>query len=107
MSIIRAGDSNIALINIFTVDPAKADELIAVLNDATEKAMKDRPGFISAAFHRSLDGRRVANYAQWRSKEDFEAMMADPEAHVHMDAAAGLVESYEPALYEVRSVHEA
>lgn len=42
------------------------------------------PGFVSASIHKSLDGVRVVNYAQWRSKEDFEVMMTSPEALKHM-----------------------
>jgi heme-degrading monooxygenase HmoA len=36
--------------------------------------MKHAPGFVSANIHRSLDGKKVVNYAQWESKEAFEAM---------------------------------
>lgn len=48
--------------------------LIDLLDRATENVMRKQPGFISANIHRSLDGTRVANYAQWRSKADLEAM---------------------------------
>ncbi len=46
----------------------------------------------------------MANYAQWRRQEDFEAMLGDPEAQSHMRAAAALA-TFEPALYRVASVH--
>lgn len=107
MTIIAEGQSSIALINIFTVDPGDVDQLVALLNEATEKTMRHRPGFVSANIHRSLDGTRVANYAQWRSKEDFDAMMADPEAKEHMGAAGKLAQRFEPMLYTVAAVHEA
>ena len=68
--------------------------------------MRDMPGFMSANIHKSLDGTRVVNYAQWRSKEDFEAMRANPEAAPHMAKAAELAERFEPVLYEVVSVHD-
>jgi hypothetical protein len=32
--------------------------------------MKDEPGYIAAALHKSIDGIRVVNYAQWHSEED-------------------------------------
>jgi hypothetical protein len=35
------------------------------------------------------------NYAQWRSKGDFEAMKSNPEARPHMEAAAALA-TFEP-----------
>ncbi len=33
--------------------------------------MKNDAGFVSASFHASDDGRRILNYAQWLSKEDW------------------------------------
>ena len=65
------------------------------------------PGFVSANLHKSLEGTRVANYAHWRSREDFEAMLEDPEAAVHMREAAKIAEKFEPHLYEVSLVDEA
>jgi heme-degrading monooxygenase HmoA len=62
--------------------------------------MKHQPGFISANIHKSFDGTRVVNYAQWRSREDFEAMRRNPEAGSHM-AAAGALATYDPILCEV------
>ena len=56
--------------------------------------------------HKSLDGTQVANYAQWRSREDFEAMLENPEAAMHMKEAAETAEKFEPHLYEVSFVEE-
>lgn len=63
--------------------------------------MNRLPGYVSANIHRSLDGTRVVNYAQWRRVEDFEAMLRDPTAREHMGAAQDLAVSVEPHLYEV------
>src|SRR5262249_29411212 len=68
--------------------------------------MAKLPGFVSANIHRSLDGTRVANYAQWRSRADFEAMLQNAAAASHMQEATTLAAA-EPHLYEVVSVHEA
>lgn len=95
----------LVMINTFTVDPAKADELLAVLSRATEERMRHMPGFISANLHLSRDRRHVANYAQWRSKEDLEAMMKNPDAGVHMREAASLAISYDPIYYDLRESH--
>jgi hypothetical protein len=62
--------------------------------------MRHVPGFVSASIHQSFDGTRVVNYAQWRSRADFEALRQNPEARVHMDAAAALP-TFEPILCEV------
>ncbi|HYY45753.1 MAG TPA: antibiotic biosynthesis monooxygenase family protein [Candidatus Angelobacter sp.] len=106
VSEIREGAPIVTLINVFTVTPENQERLIQVLDDATEAVMRKLPGFISANIHRSLDGTRVTNYAQWESRRAFEAMLADPAARPHMQAAAALA-SYEPHLYEVTVVHHA
>jgi hypothetical protein len=64
--------------------------------------------FISANIHKSLDGTRVANYAQWRSVEGFQAMLKNPEAIPHMREAAAMASNFDPNVYdfvEVCNVH--
>ena len=95
------------LINMFTVAAEGQQRLLDLLVEATESVMQGLPGFVSANLHKSLDGTRVANYAQWRSREDFEAMLTNPVAAAHMEEAARIAEKFEPHLYEVSSVHEA
>jgi quinol monooxygenase YgiN len=68
----------VTLINVFTVQPADQQRLVEVLVEATEETMRHLPGFVSANIHRSLDGTRVTNYAQWRSAADFRAMLGNP-----------------------------
>lgn len=101
MTTLDPNDGHITLINTFTVDPAKADELLKILSEATEHGMRQRPGFISANLHVSLDRKHVANYAQWRSKADNDAMMNDPDAQTHMRKAAEIAESFDPIYYEL------
>jgi heme-degrading monooxygenase HmoA len=97
----------VTLINVFTVAPEDQQRLLDLLVEATESVMRRLPGFVSANLHRSLDGTKVANYAQWRSREDFEAMLENPEAAMHMREAAEIAEKFEPHLYEVSFVDEA
>jgi quinol monooxygenase YgiN len=104
MTTIQSGDSSIVLINTFFVAPERADELMKLLVEATDTAMRHQPGFISANFHVSLDKKRIVNYAQWRSKEDFEAMQSNPTAKPHMKRAAEIAERFEPVLYVVAHV---
>ncbi len=92
----------ITQINVFTVAPEKQQALVDLLDAAAETSMKDQPGFISANNRTSDCGNRVISYAQWRSKEDLQAMHDDPRAAEHMKAAADLAE-FEPIVCEVRS----
>lgn len=94
----------VTLINTFVVDPDRQQELLDLLNEATEKTMRHQPGFISASIHASVDGNRVVNYAQWATQEDFKAMSVNPEAVAHMKRAGSLAKA-DPNLYRVVRVH--
>jgi heme-degrading monooxygenase HmoA len=100
MATISQSPKVLTLVNVFTVDPAKQQELVDVLIGATGHTMKHMPGFISASIHKSYDGTKVVNYAQWKSREDFEAMTRNPDAIPHMKAAAALAR-FDPILCEV------
>jgi quinol monooxygenase YgiN len=100
MATIEKGRKLMTLVNVFTVSPDKQSELADLLVRSTEETMRHLPGFVSASIHRSLDGARVVNYAQWRSQTDFAAMKDNPAARPHMQAAAALA-SFEPIVCEV------
>lgn len=107
MTILDPADGHVVLINTFTVDPDKAEELLKELSAATEHGMRQRPGFISANLHVSFDRKHVANHAQWRTKADNDAMMADPVGQAHMRRAAEIARSFEPIYYELRDSQSA
>lgn len=107
MTTLDPNAGHLVLINTFTVEPERADELLAILSRATAEGIRQRPGFISANLHISSDKRHVANYAQWRSQADLDAMMADPKARIHMGEAAAIATSFEPICYQLRETHEA
>jgi heme-degrading monooxygenase HmoA len=100
MATISPGSNILTLINVFTVDPAMQPKLAQALIDATVKTMKQMPGFISASIHKSFDGTKVINYAQWKSRADFEAMTRHPDAIPHMKASAAMAR-FDPILCEV------
>jgi quinol monooxygenase YgiN len=96
----------VTLINVFTVEPENQQRLLDVLVEATEKVMAHLPGFISANLHKSLDGKRVTNYAQWASIEDFQAMLQNPQVLPHMEETKQLA-TFDANLYEVSHIHHA
>jgi heme-degrading monooxygenase HmoA len=100
MTTISAQQQVVTLINVFTVAVEDQDRLVDLLVEATERVMRHLPGFVSANIHRGLDGRHVANYAQWESKEAFERMLGDPEARRHMGPILEIATN-EGYLYEV------
>ena len=100
MATIAKGREVLTLVNVFTVKPNDQQQLVQLLIDATEQTMKHLPGFVSASIHRSHDGTKVVNYAQWRSKTDFDAMRQNPAAQPHMAAVAAIA-TFDPILCEV------
>ena len=90
----------VTLINVFTVDPTKQQELIDLLARATEASVRHAPGFISARLHRSLDGMKVTMYAQWRTIEDYQAMRNNPASRGYLQQVLAIAR-FEPGMYEI------
>jgi quinol monooxygenase YgiN len=88
------------LINVFTVEPARQQELIELLVRATESSVRHADGFISARLHRSLDGTKVTMYAQWRSIEAYQAMRDDPAPLPYFKEILAFAK-FDPGMYEV------
>lgn len=95
----------VTLINVFTVDPTRQEELVDALDRVTAEIYVTIPGFISANFHASLDGTCVVNYAQWASVEHFEAMHRDPRVLANSGKIARIANKVEPRLFTVRTIH--
>lgn len=92
------------LINVFTVDPDRQEELLHALEVATSTLFTTAPGFVSANLHTSLDGHRVINYAQWADLDSYQQTMRREDVQEHLLTSAALAESYDPTLVEVRHV---
>jgi hypothetical protein len=87
----------VILINVFSCEPQDQQRLVDSWIRATEERLGALPSIISAALHRSKDGTRVVNYAQWTSAESWEnltrigneswfremAKYAKPDAHLY------------------------
>jgi predicted enzyme related to lactoylglutathione lyase/quinol monooxygenase YgiN len=101
---LDASSGYLTFINTFSVEPENADLLVENLKNATEKIFRHQPGFISANLHVSRDRRKVLNYAQWRSKEDYAAMSKLPDIQAHMKASAALATGFDPVDYDLREV---
>jgi heme-degrading monooxygenase HmoA len=100
MTTISVDKPVVTIVNVFTVEQENQQPLIDLLVEATKRTMRHLPGFVSANIHKSLDGKHVTNYAQWRREEDFRAMLTNPEAQLHMKGALALA-TLEGYLYRV------
>ena len=72
MTTLSLDNSLTTVIIIFRVEPQQQEELIQAIKEFL-KTVKIQPGFVSANLHRSTDGVKVANYAQWFDMDSFTA----------------------------------
>jgi quinol monooxygenase YgiN len=79
MPTIGKNNNVITAMVIFSVEPSRQQELVDTIGEFVETAVKKLPGFVSTTIHKSLDGTRVVNYAQWRSLQDYEAFLNNSE----------------------------
>lgn len=64
------------VIVVFQVEPSQQQELLDKIVGYMEGYVKQQPGFISSSLHKSIDGTKVINYAQWESPEFFKASIS-------------------------------
>lgn len=88
------------MINVFTIEPANQKRLVELLTRVTDASVRHAPGFVSSAFHQTLDGTKVTMYAQWRTIEDYEARRKDPTPLPYLQEALTIAR-FEPGMYEV------
>jgi quinol monooxygenase YgiN len=108
MTTIAENTGAVTLINVFTVEPSNQQELLDILARATDTSVRDVPGFISAALHRSVDGTRVTMYSQWKSAEHYrhyQSMLSNPVASPYV-ARALAIAKFDPGMYEVVKVFD-
>ena len=106
MTTIAENTGLVTFINVFTVEPSNQQELLDLLARATDTSVRDVPGFISAALHRSVDGTRVTMYAQWKSAEHYrryQSTLSNPVAAPYVEQALAIA-TFDPRMYEVVKV---
>ena len=100
---IRTDHQPVTQITIIEPEPGKQAEALSVM---TERArfMARQPGFVSISLHRSLDGRRIVNYVQWRSRDLLQSAHRSPEFRKEWSRFDQLTDEIDPHLYEVAQV---
>ncbi|HMQ92704.1 MAG TPA: antibiotic biosynthesis monooxygenase [Amaricoccus sp.] len=89
------------VITTFEMTPGTCQDLLDLLREAYETYIRHQPGFLSAALHVNDAQTRIANYSQWRRREDFLAMLRSEEMRVRNRQINTLCRSFEPVMYEV------
>lgn len=100
---ISQGFQGQTIITTFEVTPATAHDLMDALYEAFEQVIRHQPGFLGAALHMNDARTRIANYSQWVSRADYQAMLRVPEIRERSRHFATLSRSFEPVMYEVHA----
>jgi quinol monooxygenase YgiN len=100
MPTIAKHNQVITVIILFAVEPEQQQELINAIGEFVEAEVKHQPGFVSSSIHKSLDGLRVMNYAQWKSLEEYKAFLNNSQVQARGDKLSNfhLLDSH---VYEV------
>ena len=97
---IISKDANlVTVINKFSVEPENHKRLLQLLDDL-RVVVEKQPGFISANVHRSFEGTRIVSYAQWNTKEDYQAVYTNSDAKPVLDEIKK-ISKFSWNLYEV------
>lgn len=97
-----SNDANIqTVITTFEVTPATCQDLFEELSAACQEVISKQPGYIASALHINDARTRIANYSQWKSREDFHAMLRVDEMRVRNQRIHELCKNFAPVLYEV------
>lgn len=89
------------VITTFEVTPGTCQDLIDALEDAYASFISHQPGFVAAGLHVNDAQTRVANYSQWRHREDFMEMLRSEEMRKRNRVLNALCRSFEPVMYDV------
>ena len=93
MTTIKVDKDIITLINVFTVDPSRQQQLVDALIETTRQVWRLQDGFISASIHKSKDRKKVVNYVQYKGKEAFDKRLDNPEAVIHMNKVLSMAKA--------------
>jgi quinol monooxygenase YgiN len=89
------------VITTFEMTPGTCQDLLEALNAAYAEFISKQPGFIAAGLHVNDAQTRIANYSQWRSRADFQAMLRTPDMRARNRTLAALCKTFEPVMYDV------
>ncbi len=94
------------VITTFEMSPGTAADLMDELRNAYDQFISHQPGFIAAALHMNDAQTRIANYSQWRKREDFLAMLRSDEMRKRNRVIASLCRGFEPVMYDVTAAYD-
>jgi quinol monooxygenase YgiN len=87
-AIIQETDDLVTFIQIWDVADAAAQSAWLAIMHGNINVLRAKPGFISMTLHTSVDGKRIAVYAQWASGAALHDAISDPAAIAAHDRMA-------------------
>jgi heme-degrading monooxygenase HmoA len=100
---IQADKKFVTQITVIEAEPEKQAEALSVMNERA-RFMSKQPGFVSISLHRSLDGRRIVNYIQWKDQESLRSAHKSSEFRKEWSRFDQVTDAIDPHLYEVVQV---
>ena len=95
-------DSNLqTVITTYDVAPDNFHDLVEKLKEACHEFVRHQPGFVGGAMHVNDAQTRIANYTQWATRDDFQAMTRSPEMQAYNAKFAELCKAFKPVMYDV------
>jgi len=98
---ITSQTSHQTVLTTFEATPGTCQDLLDLLEEAYRDYISKQPGFIAAGLHVNDAQTRIANYSQWRAREDFQAMLRSEEMRARNRRINELCKSFEPVMYDV------
>ena len=89
------------VITTFEMTPGTCQDLLEALTDAYADFISKQPGFLAASLHVNDAQTRIANYSQWKRREDFQAMLRSDEMRARNRKINEMCRSFEPVMYDV------
>jgi len=104
MLTISQDKSHQTVLTTFEVTPGTCADVLDLLTAAYNEVISKQPGFIAAALHVNDAQTRIANYSQWRARDDFLAMLRTDEMRVRNREINAISKGFEPVMYDVVGV---
>src|SRR5438270_13552286 len=100
---IQTGNQPVTKITVIEAEPEQQREALSLMAERA-RFMARQPGCVSISLHRSLDGRRIVNYIQWKNRDLLQSAHRAPEFRKEWSKFDRLTDEIDPHLYEVAEV---
>ena len=100
---IQTDNQTVTQITVVEAEPERQQEALSLMAERA-RFMARQPGFVSISLHRSIDGRRIVNYVQWRNRELLQSAHKSPDFRKAWRKFDDLTDQTDPHLYEVAEV---